>query len=58
MDCTTCGKPIHPERLEFLPHTKLCTPCAAKNPEPLRHDPNEVCAKPALTARNGFAAND
>jgi predicted RNA-binding Zn-ribbon protein involved in translation (DUF1610 family) len=25
--CTACGRPIEPERLEFLPDTELCVTC-------------------------------
>lgn len=28
--CQNCGNQIHPERLEILPTTTLCTPCAQK----------------------------
>jgi len=58
MNCSLCGAMIDPERLEALPRTTLCTPCARANPEPPRHDPNTVCAKASASARNGFAASD
>ncbi len=58
MSCRICGSEIPKERLEALPGTTLCVNCAAKNPEPLRHDPNEVCARASGTGRNGFAPND
>lgn len=56
--CSVCGTAIDPERLDALPHTTVCTACARKNPEPLRHDPDQVCAKPSISARNGFAPGD
>jgi hypothetical protein len=49
-DCKVCGQPIHPERLEVLPHTDTCTahstvkasigfmvPTAAKGCAPVLH---------------------
>ena len=29
--CEVCGQPIDPDRLEILPHTTLCVPCAQTN---------------------------
>lgn len=58
MKCATCPKEIEPERVEFLPHTRICSICARTRPEPARHDPNEVCAKASLSCSNGFAPND
>jgi DnaK suppressor protein len=26
--CERCGKPIHPDRLAVLPHTRVCIQCA------------------------------
>lgn len=28
--CEICGQPIHPERLEVMPHTTTCIKCQAK----------------------------
>lgn len=57
-NCIICQQPIPTERLEALPNTRLCVSCASKRPEPARFDPNEVCAKASLSARNGFAPNE
>ena len=50
-----CGSLIDPERLEILPETRTCTSCSR---EPLRFDPNEVCAKASLSGSNGFSPKD
>ena len=52
--CSRCGAVIDPERLDALPHTTMCTPCARLNPEPLRLDPNVVCDIGSASARNGW----
>jgi len=57
MKCQECNKTIPKERLEVLPHTTMCVRCAAENPEPPRHDPNEVCDRASDVGRNGFARN-
>lgn len=28
VNCRECGEPIHPMRLEILPHTKVCVACS------------------------------
>lgn len=28
VNCRGCGEPIHPMRLEILPHTKVCVKCS------------------------------
>jgi hypothetical protein len=28
VNCRGCGEPIHPMRLEILPHTKVCVACS------------------------------
>lgn len=56
--CYYCKNPIPEERIEALPRTHMCTPCARRNPEPKRHDPNVVCMKPSVACNNGFAPND
>ena len=58
MNCVKCGQKIDPERLEVLPDTKLCTACSQKNPAPPKYDPNEVCSKGSVSARNGFAPQE
>ena len=50
-----CGSLIDPERLEILPETRTCTSCSR---EPLRFDPNEVCARSAPSCQNGFSSKD
>jgi hypothetical protein len=55
MTCSLCRKDIDPERLEALPHTRLCIACARENPEPPRHDPNVECAQASPSGQNGFA---
>ena len=57
-NCIACGVPIDPARLEVLPQARTCVACAEQNPEPVRHDPNVVCAKSSITGRNGFAARE
>lgn len=34
--CEICGKEINPERLEFIPHTKLCIKCKEKEDNSVR----------------------
>jgi hypothetical protein len=53
--CDECGGAISALRLEALPDTRCCVKCST---EGLRHDPNEVCAKSSLSARNGFGRED
>lgn len=52
--CSRCGAVIDSERLDALPHTIMCTPCARLHPEPLRHDPNVECDIGSASARNGW----
>lgn len=28
--CSGCGLPIHPKRIEILPHTKVCVKCSTE----------------------------
>ncbi len=58
ISCEVCGKPIHPERLEAIPDTKHCVKCVEKHGPKRYIDPEDVCAKPSATARNGFARSD
>lgn len=58
MNCSKCGGVIDPERLEALPDTRLCIDCARANPEGLRHDPNEVCARASPSGQNGWSPSD
>lgn len=58
MKCEDCEAPIPAERLEALPDTKKCVECARKRPADVFIDPDEVCAQPSISARNGFAKGD
>lgn len=55
MLCVECGRAIPLERVEALPWTRYCVGCAQRNPEPPRHDPEEVCFKSSPSGQNGWS---
>lgn len=52
--CSFCSAIVEPERVQYL-NSRICSVCAKHRPEPLRHDPNEVCAQASLGGQNGFS---
>lgn len=54
-NCSGCGKPIPQARLQAIPDTVYCVKCAEANPEPPRHDPDEVCAKSSPSGQSGWS---
>lgn len=54
--CVVCQEQIDPERLEAKPEAVNCITCARKFPEPLKHDPNVVCAQASPSGQNGWSS--
>jgi RNA polymerase-binding protein DksA len=46
--CESCGKPISKKRLEALPWTPLCVPCASRAEGPSRKPPSKTAKAPII----------
>lgn len=54
--CLDCGSEIPAKRLTAVPDAKYCVKCVDQHIDDL--DPDEICAKSSISARNGWAPND
>lgn len=55
--CANCGCEIPARRLTAVPGTKYCVKCVDEFVDD-KFDPEEICAKSSVSARNGWAPND
>ena len=55
--CVACGIDIPARRLAAVPGTKYCVKCVDAHDNKVV-DPEEVCDKSSVSARNGWAPND
>jgi RNA polymerase-binding transcription factor DksA len=54
--CADCGVDIPARRLAAVPDARYCVKCVDKHLEDF--DPEEICARSSVSARNGWAPND